>query len=219
MRHTRVMSAEKDEHIGGNAATPRPRWHRALLLAATVTLGVLTVAVAGVALVDSMSGGAMQLMLGPLLSEQIIGVATILAFTMTASMLCVVPAPSGWLVPVVIARALSFGAALVAFLWGVFMLPAAVTPLLVAGCESGYIVKERSLLLLSSITVFEKNGLLIIPVTHTSADDGYQPFAAGTYDAWVTGNRIDGWFAMEPGPARPVETFTLPSLRSPDCRN
>lgn len=219
MRHTRVVSAEKDERIDGNAAAPRPRWHRGLVLAATVTLGVLTVAVAGVALVDSMSGGAAQLMLGPLISEQIVGVATILAFTMTASMLCVVSAPSGWLVPVVIARALSFGAVLVALLGGVFMLPAAVTPLLVEGCESGYIVKERSLLLLSSIAVFEKDGLLITPVTHTSADDGYQPFAAGTYDAWVTGDRIDGWFAIRPGSAGSVGTFTLPVLQSPDCRN
>ncbi len=213
------MSAEKDEHIEGNAAASRPRWRRAPLLAATVTLGVLTVAVAGVAFVDSMSGGATQLMLGPLISEQIVVVAMALALTMTASILCAIPAPSGWLIPVVIARLLSFGAALMALLACFIALPAAVTPLVVEGCDSGYIVRERSLLLLSSITIFEKNGLLITPVTHTSADDGYQPFAAGAYDAWAKSNRIDGWFRFHSGSARTQATFTLPLLKAPTCHN
>ena len=136
-----------------------------------------------------MSGGAAQLMLGPLISEQIVGVATILTFTMTASMLCAGSAPSGWLVPVVFARAPSFGALLVALLWGVFTLPATITPLLVEGCESGYIVKERSLLLVSSITVFEKDGLLITPVTRArTTATSHSPTVDTTHGRLATGS-------------------------------
>lgn len=218
MRHTQVVSAE-NEHIGEHAAVAPPRRQRALQLAATVILGGVTVAVTGVALVDSVSAGVAQLLLGSLPSRQIVGVATILAFITISYMLCAVPAPSGWLVPVVIGRVLSFGATLVAMLWGVLTLPWPVTPLLVDGCESGYVVEERSFLFLSSITVFEKDGLLITPVTHTGADDGHQPFAAGDYGAWVTAGRIEGWFALEPGSNARLDRFELPLLQSPDCRS
>ena len=212
------MSLQTNEHIGGSATARRPpQWRRAFLFAATVTLGVLTVAVSGVAFVDSKSGGATQLMLGPLISEQIVVVAMTLAFTMTASMLCAISAPSGWLVPIVIVRLLSFSAVLMALLECFFVLPAAVTPLVVEGCDSGYIVQEKSLLLVSSITIFEKDGLLVTPVTHTGADDGYQPFAEGAYDAWVEGNRIDGWFRFHSESAETQETFSLPLLKLPSC--
>lgn len=218
MRHTRVVSAE-NEHIGEYAAVAPPRRQRVLQAAATVILGAVTVAVTGVALVDSVSNGVSQLLLGFLPSRQIVGVATILAFITISYMLCAVSAPSGWLVPVVIGRVLSFGAALIAMLWGVLTLPWPVTPLLVDGCESGYVVEERSFLFLSSITVFEKDGLLITPVTHTGADDGHRPFAAGDYDAWVTAGRIEGWFALEPGSNARLDRFELPLLQSPDCRD
>ena len=219
MRHTQVVSAVENEHMSEHAAVAPPKRQRALQLAATVTLGAATVAVTGVALVDSVSDGAAQLLLGSLPSRQIVGAATILAFITISYMLCSVSAPSGWLVPVVIARMLSFGAALIAMLWGVLTLPWLVTPLLVDGCESGYVVEERSFLYLSSITVFEKDGLLITPVTHTSADDGHQPFAAGDYGAWVADGRLEGWFALEPGSNARLGRFDLPLIHSPDCRN
>ncbi len=70
-----------------------PRHRRALQFAATVTLASATLAVIGVALVDSASGGDAQLLLGALPSRHIIGVATILAFAALSYTLCTVAVP------------------------------------------------------------------------------------------------------------------------------
>lgn len=192
--------------------------HRPMLqIAATMAVAAVTIAVIGVALVDSASGGDAQLLLGTLPSRHIVGVSTILAFIAISYMLCTVSAPSGWLAPVVIGRLLSIGGALVAVFWGLLTTPWPVTPLLVDGCESGYVVEERSFLFLSSIDVLEQDGLIATPVLHTSADDGHQPFTAGDYGTRVADGQIAGWFALEPGPAARLTRFELPLLQSPNC--
>lgn len=190
---------------------------RMLQIAATMAVAAATIAVIGVAVVDSASGGDAQLLLGTLPSRHVVGVSTILAFIAISYMLCTVSAPSGWLAPVVIGRLLSIGGALVAVFWGFLTTPWPVTPLLVAGCESGYVVEERSFLFLSSIDVLERDGLIATPVLHTSADDGHQPFTAGDYGARAADGQIAGWFALEPGPAARLIRFELPLLQSPNC--
>ncbi|WP_145985665.1 hypothetical protein [Microbacterium phyllosphaerae] len=190
---------------------------RMLQIAATMAVAAATIAVIGVAVVDSASGGDAQLLLGTLPSRHVVGVSTILAFIAISYMLCTVSAPSGWLAPVVIGRLLSIGGALVAVFWGFLTTPWPVTPLLVAGCESGYVVEERSFLFLSSIDVLERDGLIATPVLHTSADDGHQPFTAGDYGARAADGQIAGWFALDPGPAARLTRFELPLLQSPNC--
>ncbi|WP_341955432.1 hypothetical protein [Microbacterium sp. LWH13-1.2] len=211
------MPAAEEERLGERtlAAT---RHRRMLQIAATVAVAAATTAVIGVALVDSASEGTAQLLLAGLPSRHIVGVATILAFLSISYMLCTVSAPSGWLAPVVIGRVLSIGGTLAAVFWGFLTTPWPVIPLLVDGCETGYVVEERSFLFLSSIDVLEQDGLIAIPVLHTSADDGHQPFTAGDYGARVEDERIEGWFALEPGSAARLTRFELPLLQSPNCR-
>lgn len=196
-------------------ASRRPRM---LQIAATVAVAAATIAVIGVAVVDSASGGDAQLLLGTLPSPHIIGASTILAFIAISYMLCTVSAPSRWLGPIVIGRLLSIGGTVVAVFWGFLTMPWLVTPLLVDGCESGYVVEERSFLFLSSIDVLEQDGLIATPVLHTSADDGHQPFAAGDYGTRVADGQIAGWFALEPGSAARLTRFELPLLQSPNCQ-
>lgn len=210
------MSATEEQRLGAHFLAASRHRH-ALQFAATVALTSATLAVIGVALVDSASGGDAQLLLGALPSRHIIGAATILAFTALSYTLCTVSVPPGWLAPVVTARVLSIGGALVAAFWGFLTMPWPVTPLLVDGCESGYVVEERSFLFLSSITVHEQNGLLVAPVMGTSADDGHQPFTAGEYGARVTDGHIEGWFALEPGSSARLSRFELPLLQTPRC--
>lgn len=216
VRHTRVMPAAEEERLG-ECTLAAHRHRRSLQIAATVALAAATVAVIAVALVDSASRGDAQLLLGTLPSRHIVGVSTILAFVAISYMLCSVSAPSGWLGPVVIGRVLSIGGAVVAMFWGLLTTPWPVIPLLVDGCESGYVVEERSFLFLSSITVLEQDGLIATPVLETSADDGHQPFTAGDYGTRVEDGQIDGWFALEPGSAARLSRFELPLLQSPNC--
>ena len=191
---------------------------RMLQIAATVAVAAATIAVIGVAVVDSASGGDAQLLLGTLPSRHIIGAPTILAFIAISYMLCTVSAPSGWLGLIVIGRLLSIGGTVVAVFWGFLTMPWLVTPLLVDGCESGYAVEERSFLFLSSIDVLEQDGLIATPVLHTSADDGHQPFTAGDYGTRIADGQIAGWFALEPGSAARLTRFELPLLQSPNCQ-
>lgn len=216
VRHTRVMPAAEEQHLGARPLTAS-RHRRVLQIAATVAVAAATIAVIGVALVDSASGGDAQLLLASLPSRHIVGVSTILAFLAISYMLCAVSAPSGRFASVVIGRVLSIGGALVAVFWGILTAPWPVTPLLVDGCESGYVVEERSFLFLSSIDVLELDGLIATPVLHTSADDGHQPFTAGDYGARVADGQIAGWFALEPGSAARLTRFELPLLQSPNC--
>ncbi|CAH0231169.1 hypothetical protein SRABI76_02756 [Microbacterium oxydans] len=196
---------------------PQSGPRRAQQIVATATLALALIAAAAVALVDSMSGGDAQLLLVVVPSRHILGVATILAFVALSSMFWTLSLPSGWSAMVVIGRVLSIGGALIAVFWGVLTTPWPVTPLLIHGCESGYVVEERSFLFLSSITVLERHGLIATPVLGTSADDGYQPFAAGEYDAWVDDGHIEGWFALEPGSNPALSRFELPLSQSPHC--
>lgn len=217
MRHAQEVPVD-DAHVVERATVARPGLQRTLMAIATVLLGAAFIAVVSVAVVDSASNGAAQLLLGLLPARHVIGVSTILAFVTITYMLCTISAPSGWLAPVVIGRVLAFCAALISMLWGLLTTSWLVVPLLVDGCESVYVAEERSFLYISSITVFERDGLLMTPVAQMSADDGHQPFAAGDYRARRTADGlVKGWFALEPGSNARVDRFEL-TIRPPsDC--
>lgn len=84
-------------------------------------------------------------------------------------------------------------------------------------CDTGYVVVERSFLLLSSGTIYRSEGPFIgVAVGRSSGDDGYRPFGAGSYTMTRT---ADDWqidHEIEPG--RSASTaLSLPVLDGHDC--
>ena len=69
-----------------------------------------------------------------------------------------------------------------AALAAVFTVDANVTPVLHRGCDTGYVVVERSFLMGSSGTVYRQDGAFIVTqVGWSSGDNGHQPFSMGGY--------------------------------------
>lgn len=57
-----------------------------------------------------------------------------------------------------------------------------VTPLVHQGCDTGYVAVERSFLFASSGVVYHREGPVVVTgVGRSWGDDGYKPFANGTY--------------------------------------
>lgn len=192
------------------------RRRRSILLVLGLTLGLAMVVVATVLAVSDLSGGERGILVGDLTSDRIGGVALVACFGSIAAGLCLIPV-SGWVLAVlVLARVVAIGATLLTvFAWWMTS-SVSVVPLMSEGCDTGYLVEERSFMFAATGTVYRREGLLITRVERTSADDGYHPFADNAYVAVDDGTSIQVWYnGIHTYEGGAVSTFGEPAFTIP----
>ncbi|WP_336647699.1 hypothetical protein [Microbacterium sp. MMO-10] len=197
--------------------TRRARRRRAAMIAGAF-LAVSLIIVASLLLVSTSSGGRTSVLIGTWGTDRLLGLAGVVSLGALAVGLCAIPVARLWLlllVPVRIVAIITAG--LAGFAW-VITSSATVVPLLSDGCETGYIVEERSFLFAASGTVFRSDGIFVTAVESTRADDGYHPFADGAYVVEQSGDALRvRYAASRKAAASPVSTagasaFFLPKL-------
>lgn len=193
------------------AETGRPRVFPRIV---AVVFAVVVVLLLVVLTVEQVSSGVATVLLGPFDGRALIVGCTLLGTV--AATIGVWLSDSLLLVRIL---ALLLGIAASAFsALGVFLVSdASVTTLEADGCDTGYVAVERSFLFLSSGTIYRHDApFIVVAVGSSSGDDGYRPFAAGTYGMTRVG---DDWLvdhAIEPG--RPGgRPLSLPVLDRHEC--
>jgi hypothetical protein len=171
---------------------------------------------------DAASSGTASVLLGALDGQSVLSLAMLVA----VSALCVGllgVAPPRWMLPLkIVGAVLAACAAAVAMLDVVLTVEANVTAVLSDGCDTGYVVVERSFLLGGNSTVYRMDGpLTIVRVGRASGDDGYQPFSTGGYAVTADGDTLTIHYSVD----RPSEdtdltaagypTLVLPALPGP----
>lgn len=209
----------------GAGRGPSPA-RRIVLRVAGVVLGAATALIAALQAVSGPSGGTTTVMIGALRSSELIMLATLVALVCLAVGLCAIPVRRVWLLLLVPARlaavAVSGAGVLLA---GLLLTSATTVPLVSAGCDTGYVVREDAFLFATWGDVYRMDGILATKVARTSGDDGYQPFAEGAYAVTEEGGALRVWYDIVRDPyAGPVRTqgdpaFTLPvrADRVPGC--
>ncbi|MFK4760715.1 hypothetical protein ACI3KS_07250 [Microbacterium sp. ZW T5_45] len=193
------------------AETGRPRvFPRIVAVVLAAAVGLLLV----VLTVEQVSAGAATVLLGPFDGHALIVGCTLLG-TIAATIGVWL---SGSLLSVRI-LALLLGVAASAFsALGAFVLSdTSVTTIEVNGCDTGYVVVERSFLFLSTGTIYRPDGpFIVVAAGRSSGDDGYMPFAAGTYAVTRVGDDWQIDYAIESGRAA-ADTSSLPVLAGHEC--
>lgn len=178
------------------AGTGRPRVFPRVVVVVFAAAVALLLVVLGV---EQVSAGGATVLLGPFDGRALI-VGCTLVGTVAATI-------GVWLAaPLLAVRvlALLLGVAASAFsALGAFVLSdTSVTTLEVNGCDTGYVAVERSFLFLSTGTIYRPEGPFIaVAVGTSSGDDGYRPFAAGTYAMTRVGDDWQVDYAIESGRA------------------
>lgn len=206
--------------------SPSPRSGRRILLwVAGAVLGFAVAILVTLLFVSTASDGAAAVLVGTLDSNGLAGLSSIAGLAALSVGLCAIPVGRRALLLLVPARIAGIaGTALAGVVW-LLTASATVVPLIADGCDTGYVVKEESFLLVGSGTVYRQDGLLVAAVARTSGDDGYHPFADGAYSVTASGASLDVWYSHDLDPfAAPVTTdrdpdLTLPILtgRTPAC--
>lgn len=177
-----------------------------------------TAIVVAVIAVDRFSAGAASVLLGPLDDQTILSASMLVASLALVMGLWSVSSPT-WMLPLKILGLLgAVVAVLGAGVFTLFSIDVSHTTLVEGGCDTGYVVVERTLLFASKGTVYQQEGLFIAsPVGRTSGDDAHEPFAEGDYTVTTT----DGTLTIEYGVDRggPTATLSLPAIvdRVPSC--
>jgi len=192
------------------------RTRRRALGAAGLVLAVSTAVLAVLTGVSATSQGQTIVILGILSSTEVSELSIIAALTSLAVGLCLVAVPRVWLLLLVPARTVAILSVVVAAGIGAISPAPVVTALLSDSCETGYVVLERSFLLLGGGSVYRLNGILATRVAFTAGDDGYQPFADGNYTVAADDATLRIWYNahFDGEPAPPAATgradVTLP---------
>lgn len=176
--------------------------------------------------VSSASSGTASVLIGPLDERNLLTLSVLLAFASLCVGLWGVEAPHRMLPLKVIGVVLAACAGALAAFAAVLTIEVNVTPVVLAGCDTGYVVVERALLMGSSGTVYRNDGAFVATqVGRTSGDNAYQPFSMGGYA--VTEER--GTLTISYAVNRPVAStgvtagsgtsITLPVVdgRTPHC--
>lgn len=185
-----------------------------------------TAAVIGVLGVSTATSGAGTVLIGSLDERSLLSIAVVVALVSLGVGLWSIGAPR-WMLPLkIIGVVLAVGAGVIAAFLAVLVVEANVSPVLHEGCDTGYVVVERSFLMGSSGTVYRQDGLIIATAMgRTSGDDGYQPFATGGYAVSEAQGSLTITYAIN----RPYEgmdtasaalgSITVPVLagRTPQC--
>ena len=195
---------------------------RRVLLAFGILLGGSVLTLAFLLAVDAWSNGEVSVLVGPFASDRMSGLAFVVALVCVAAGLCLIPMPGRWLLLLIPARLVAIGAAgLAAFVWGITGTPS-VVPLASDGCETGYVVEERSFLLAGFGTVYRQDGIFYTRMATTTGDDGYRPFHNNAYAVADDGASLHVWYNIGQGydggpvPTRGEPAFTLPKVTGRD---
>lgn len=177
-----------------------------------------TVVAVAVIAVDGLSAGTATVLIGPLDDQILLSASVLIASAALAMGLWSVSSPA-WMVPFKILGILGAAVAVLgagfSTLWSIDV---TMTTLTDNGCDTGYVVVERSLLMGSTGTVYRQDGPIIAsPMGRTSGNDAHQPFAAGDYAAAVDGEALI--VEYRPDPAGSRVTLELPVIvdRRPSC--
>lgn len=160
------------------------RRKRRLVRIAGAVFACATAVVLLVIIVDRLSTGAASVLLGPLDERSILSVTMLIASVALGIGVWGVTPPR-WMVPfkmlgIVSAVVLVFGAALSTLV----STDVSTTTVLEDGCDTGYVVVERSFLMGSTGMVYRQDGPVIATrMGRTSGNNAHQPFAAGDYTA------------------------------------
>ncbi len=205
--------------VSGNGVVPRsPRVRRRILLLAGAVLTLALVVIVTLFVISATSDREVSVLIGTFGSARMASLAVIVALACLTLGLCLVPVTRPWLVLLVPARLAAIVASSVAaFGWLITPSPT-VVPLVSAGCETGYVVKEMALLHVASGTVYRTDGILVTAVEWVSGDDGYTPFDDGAYAVVDDGETLRVWYNVRfdrsgaPVPTDGAPDFTLPKL-------
>lgn len=205
--------------VSDNGVVPRsPRVRKRILLIAGAVLALALVVIVTLFVISAASDREVSVLIGTFGSVRMASLAVILALASLALGLCLVPVTRPWLVLLVPARLAAIVASSVAAFGWVITPSPTVVPLVSAGCETGYVVKETAFLHVASGTVYRTDGILVTAVGWVSGDDGYTPFDDGAYAVVDDGETLRVWYNVHfDRPGAPVLTdgapdFTLPKL-------
>ncbi len=177
-----------------------------------------TVVAVAVIAVDWFSAHSASVLIGPLDDQTILSASMLIASVALVMGLWAVSSPT-WMLPFKILGVL--GAAVVVLgagfstLWSIDV---TVTTLTERGCDTGYVVVERSLLMGSSGTVYRQDGPIVAsPMAHTSGNNAHQPFAAGDYSAAVDGEALIVEYRPDPAGSRVALELPVVVDRRSNC--
>lgn len=159
------------------------------------------------------SAGGREVVVGPWTGGVLVA-ACLMASTVTLSVIVfAVPARGWWWVLLGPLRAIVAAAAVVAA-FGFTLTDESVTPIVANGCETGYVVTERSFLFLAAGEVRRVEGVIGTSVGSTSVDDGHKPFQEQSYIAVTSGDTLRIWNTFDNAWER-LSTSTEPAFVLP----
>lgn len=151
-------------------------------------------------IVDRASGGTASVLLGPLDEQTILSGAMLVAFVAIVVGLWGVGGPRRMLPFTIVGILAATVAALTAGFFSLVSVDVSLTTVVEDGCDSGYVVVERQLLLGSSGTIYRKDGPLVSTIAgRVSGNNAHQPFAAGDYTATRNGSTLLVRYRPNPG--------------------
>lgn len=166
--------------------------------------------------VHDSTDGTGSVLIGTFDSSRLLNAAVLIGLCTLAAGLCVIPAPRWWLLLLIPLRLAAVGATIPAAALAGVSSSMTVVPIVSAGCETGYVVAERSFLLAGSGTVYRADGLYVTDVARTTGDDGYHPFFDGAYTVQERRGLLAVWYNIDRKDGQPPAptgepAFTLPA--------
>lgn len=187
---------------------------RGLILVSAVPLAAAIALIFFLLRVHDSSDGAVSVLIGTFTSGRLVNLAALVGFCALGAGLCAVPVVRWWLLLVIPLRLAAIAAAVLAAGLAWMTSSVSVVPLASAGCETGYVVVERSFLLGGSGTVYRVDGVYVTEVAHTIGDDGYHPFFDGAYTVQEKGDVLEVWYSVEENGGEPASaTGSHPQTR------
>lgn len=217
------MTITDERTLGVSHRLLSPRSRRLLLLGYGVALALLAASDVAVTVVLDGSDGRTRVLVGEQDSHALQELLVFLGLGVVALALLAIPGRRWWHLLLVPARVAAVGACGLAGLIWVFSLDDTAVALEVDGCDTGYVVLEKSFLMASSGAIYERDGLIITRAAYVSGDDGYHPFARGSYTAVEEGDQLLVWYDLEPPVSTPAErmesdpALTLPVREGYGC--
>ncbi|MFK3678018.1 hypothetical protein ACI2IP_09805 [Microbacterium sp. NPDC090218] len=207
--------------------TPAPRSRRRTITwIAGGFFAIATAVVVWALAVPSVTSGAASVLIGPFDEPSVLTLSVFVALASLCVGLWSIDSPRRMLPLKIIGVVLAACAGAIAAFLSALIVDVNVTPVLHAGCDTGYVVVERSFLMGSSGTVYRQDGpFTATQVARSSGDDAYQPFSMGGYAVTEAGGTLTIDYAVN----RPIDstgvtggsgsTISLPVLedRTPRC--
>jgi len=168
------------------------RGRRRTVLVASIAYLLMLAVIAVVWPVSLNSEGRQIVIVGPWTGDVIITVCVVASVVLLAVIVFAVPARRWWWLLLAPLRIVAVAAVALGGL-SLLVLDESVTPIVADGCDTGYVVSERSFLFAASGTVLRRDGVIGTEVGRTSVDDGHKPFSQQSYLAVTEGDTLRVW--------------------------